>query len=63
MSGERRLDGHYLARIVRGLRLDHQTQIWKRADGFRNRNGTYSVPLQLVLDYLNECLEEDDRIF
>lgn len=62
LSGERRLDGHYLARIARGLRLHYQTRIWKLADGFRNGDGTYSVPLNLIRDCLNECLEEDDRI-
>ena len=62
LSGERRVDELTLMSITRGLDTRGRRQAQKLADGFRNPDGTCSIPLQLVLRLLSDFLEEDDCI-
>jgi hypothetical protein len=62
LSGDRLVDLPTLERIIRGLKLSTQRQMRKIAVPLRNPDGTYSVPLEVVLRHLNRHLEREDRV-
>lgn len=62
ISGDRLIDLPTLQEIVKRFERGHQRTVLRMAEHFINPNGTYSVPLHLVVKSINEFLDPKDHI-
>jgi hypothetical protein len=62
ISGDRLIDLPTLNRMISGLEAWQQQRILEMSDKYVNPNGTYSVPLDILVKNINMFLEKEDRI-
>ncbi|KAJ4320418.1 hypothetical protein N0V94_003389 [Neodidymelliopsis sp. IMI 364377] len=63
ISGDRLIELPTLKRMISDLETWQQKRIMRVFDTYRNPNGTYSVPLTVVVRSINRFLKPADRIF
>jgi hypothetical protein len=63
ISGDRLIELPTLKRMISDLETWQQKRIMRVFDTYRNPNGTYSVPLTVVVRSINRFLEPADRVF